>query len=141
MDISRFIRQLPKVPDAQQLAEIKKKIKEKKRPSIKDGDHGGHEDLGFFTVLVQNEPQIEWNINRGLSKKLSFKDLCERSEYELERLEVGWLIGNIYSLNKLADLERIGVPAGESALKEYARISNWYEEKEKIWYEWALAKA
>ena len=59
----------------------------------------------------------------------------------MERLEVGWLIGNIYSLNKMNDLEKMGGPAGEAWLKEYSRLANWYEKKEKIWYEWAVAKA
>jgi len=141
MKKSRFITQLPRMPEEQELVEIKKHVKKKKRPSIRDGDSGGHEELGFFTVHIDDEPLIEWNIKNGISKKLSYNELCVRAEYEMERLEIGWLIGNIYSLNKLFDLEKLGVPAGEAALQEYARISNWYGEKEKIWYEWAVAKA
>jgi hypothetical protein len=140
MNKSRFISQLPRIPKEQELVEMKKRVKKKKRPSIKDGDSGGHEELGFFTVYIDDETLIEWNIKNGIPKKLSYDELCVRAEYEMERLEIGWLIGNICSLNKLCDQEKLGVPAGEAALQEYARISNWYEKKEKTWYEWAVAK-
>ena len=129
------------IPSAEDMIEIRKSVKKKKRPSINDGDHGGHNGLGFFTIHFEDEPVIEWNLQNTDAKRFKYSDLCVRADHEMHRLEIGWLIGNIYSLNKMHDLERIGVPAGEAALKEYARISNWYEKKEKIWYEWAVAKA
>ena len=66
--------------------------------------------------------------------------MCERADLEKDRLELGWLIGNIFSLNKIHDLDRLGAPGGERGLEEYARLTNWYEKKEKIWYQWAFAK-
>lgn len=141
MKKTKHMSKISSIPSAEALVEIRKTIKKKRRPSVRDGEHGGHEELGFFSIRVENEPYIIWNLKAGEEKKVSYKNLCELVEYELARLEVGWLIGNIYTLNKLIDLERLGVPAGESALKEFARISNWYENKEKTWYEWAVAKA
>lgn len=58
---------------------------------------------------------------------------------EFERLELGWLIGNIYSLNKIHDLESVGVPYNEYMFNERARLDNWYAERETPWYQWAVA--
>ena len=66
--------------------------------------------------------------------------MCERADHETDRFKLGWLIGNIYTLNKLHDLEKLGVPNNERTLSEYARLTNWYEKHEKIWYQWAVAK-
>jgi len=141
MSSCKHIQKLPMMPSPLEMVEIRNSIKKKKSPSINDGDNGGHDELGFFAIHFEDEPVIEWNLKRTDSRRFKFSDLCERADHEMQRLEVGWLIGNIYSLNKMHDLERIGVPAGEAGLNEYARISNWYEKKEKIWYEWAIAKA
>ena len=73
-------------------------------------------------------------------KRQSLADLCKLADLEMDRLELGWLIGNIFSLNKMHDLARLGVPRGESGLEEYARLTNWYEKKENSWYQWAIAK-
>ena len=137
----KYIQQLPAMPQPEELAQSKRKSMRKKRPVINNGDHGGHEDLGFFTVHIDEEPFIEWSLKGGDTKKFSYLELSENQNLEFERLEVGWLIGNIYSLNKMIHIQGMGGPAGESWLKEYARVSNWYEKNEKNWYEWAVAKA
>lgn len=140
MKTCQHIQLLPERPNAEELADIKKSVKKKKRPAVNVGDHGGHAELGFFTVYFDDDIHIEWNLIGSDKKKHKYKDLCERADHETDRFKLGWLIGNIYTLNKLHDLEKLGVPNNERTLSEYARLTNWYEKHEKIWYQWAVAK-
>ena len=60
-------------------------------------------------------------------------------ELESERLELGWLISNIYGLNKIHHLESFGVPCNEYMFKERARLDHWYTKCVTRWYKWAVA--
>jgi hypothetical protein len=60
---------LPERPTDIELIEIKKSIRKIKQPKINDGDHGGHPDLGFFTVLLEDDILIEWNLKDEPTKK------------------------------------------------------------------------
>lgn len=136
----QHIALLPERPTDIELIEIKKSIRKIKQPKINDGDHGGHPDLGFFTVLLEEDILIEWNLKNEPTKKKKFADFCDHADHEMDRLRLGWLIGNIFTLNKLHAIEDFGAPRGESGLEEFARFTNWYEKQEKIWYKWAVAK-
>ncbi len=140
MEINTHISLLPKKPDGEELISVKRQPKQIKPPRVEDGDNGGHAELGFFTVQFEDGFLIEWTLKNKQMKRQSLKDLCKRTDLEMDRLELGWLIGNIFSLNKIHDLERLGAPRGESGLEEYARLTNWYGKKEKIWYQWAISK-
>jgi len=131
---------LPKMPDGEELISVKPQSKQIKPPLVEDGDNGGHAELGWFKVAFEGEFFIEWNLKNKKKKKQSLKDLCESADLEMDRLELGWLIGNIFSLNEIHHLEKLGPAGYEQDLKEIARIGNWYEKKEKAWYQWAFAK-
>ena len=100
MKTCQHIQLLPERPNAEELADIKKSVKKKKRPTVNVGDHGGHAELGFFTVHFEDELHIEWNLIGCDEKKHKYKDLCERADHEIDRFKLGWLIGNSYTLNK-----------------------------------------
>jgi len=137
--VCTHIAQLPAIPTQAELEIHRKSRKKIKVPNFKANDFGGHAALGQFFVKLEGDLYFEWNIVGMETKRYPFADLCERSDLEMERLELGWLIGNIYRLNKIHDLERRGVPYDEATQNERARVSNWYEKREAMWYRWGMA--
>ena len=135
----KHIAQLPKIPDRDDLPAYRKCLRKMKPPEFELHDNGGHAELGSFKVVFDSEFVFEWRLFNGNNKRFNFNDLCMDPDLEFERLELGWLIGNIYSLNKIHHLESLDVPCNESMFKERSRLDNWYTKCETRWYKWALA--
>jgi hypothetical protein len=135
----KHIALLPTIPSRDELTEHRTIVGKMKIPKFQANDNGGHAELGRFGVDLDGDFYFEWNLAGKDENRYGFSDLCERPDLEMQRLELGWLIGNIYRLNKLHDLERLGVPGDEASLKEHARLSDWYDKREMMWYRWAVA--
>ena len=75
MSNHKNLEKLAPIPNAEALVEIRKSVRKKKSPSINEGDHGGHEKLGFFTVYLKDNLYIEWQ-SKGKTKK---KNQLQRS--------------------------------------------------------------
>ena len=134
----KHIAQLPPMPSTADLPAKRKGSRKAKAPPFGPDHCGGHEDLGQFKVELDSEYYFEWNLAGSTKKRHSFTDLCNKPELEGERLELGWLIGNIYSLNDLHYCANFS-PAGDASLNEFNRVTNWYEKKKRSWYRWAVA--
>lgn len=139
--VCEHVDQLPRMPDASELPAMRKGLRKIKPPSINAGDEGGHAQLGWFSVEFREDFYLEWHLPGKTAKRYKFSDLDQRPDLEFERLELGWLIGNIYTLNRIHDVERLGAPSGESGLREYARITNWYDKRSQAWYRWAISRS
>jgi hypothetical protein len=135
----KHIAQLPPIPTTAEISAHRKNLGKIKLPTFKANDFGGHEELGQFVVVHDGDFYFEWHLAGKENKRYKFDELCDQPDLELERLELGWLIGNIYSLNEIHDLENLGVPHDEYTLKEYARLTNWYGKRETMWYRWAVS--
>ena len=59
---------LPKIPDGEELISGKPQSKKIKPPLVEDGDNGGHEELGYFTVQFKDSFFIEWNLKNKKRK-------------------------------------------------------------------------
>lgn len=140
MNKCQHIALLPRVPTLEDLIQRDPAAKKIVPPKVADGDHFDHPQLGGFSISYDTEFHIEWFIRKRKRKIRSLVELSERADLESERLEVGWLVGNLFSLCRIHDLERFGVPRGEQGLREYARLANWYNKKEAMWYQWAVAR-
>ena len=137
----KHIKDLPKIPTKEELPAYREGVIKMKIPEFELYDNGDHVELGGFKVFFDDNDGFffEWHIADCDKKKFAFSALCNKPELEFERLELGWLIGNIYSLNKIHDLESVGVPYNEYMFNERARLDNWYAERETPWYQWAVA--
>jgi len=135
----QHIEQLPSLPNENELAAYRKGARRVSAPEIHVGDSGGHPDLGYFKVIDSEEMVVEWNLAKKRRKSAAFLELCNDESFQLKRLELGWLIANIYTLNMIHDLEALGPPAGESWMEEYGRLANWYSKRSNAWRRWAVA--
>jgi hypothetical protein len=128
-----------KLPSDLDLKLLRKGLRKKLPPQIKDGDHGYLPKLGEFKVLSKNsELYLEWRLldqsNREV-KIAKWLDLCKEINFEHERLEIGYMLHEMYS-NKAKEIrDSIGHPM---LAIQYA---DPYEELANRWKHWGIVQA
>jgi hypothetical protein len=78
---------------------------------------------------------LEWQMHGGAWKRFEFDDLSRNPNLAAERLEVGWLIANIFLFE--GRRVRESIPGPNEAMRESAR----FFEEEGRWRHWAQVRA
>ena len=106
-------------PDADELPRLRKGLRKRKPPAIHDGLKVGYPGIGGFVVRkIDTDFEIEWAPCDGERKSKRFKLLCTESSEELNRLELGWLAGDIFERHANDIAASIGHPM--EAIRESA---------------------
>ncbi|NOU14059.1 MAG: hypothetical protein HOO92_08880 [Methylococcaceae bacterium] len=141
-EVCHHIENLKPCPTPEELQLLRKGLRKQKIPEMLVDWHGGHPELGEFTIISKNaETFVEWNAKTSNKKHFGLDDLCNDPNLELERLEFGWLIANLAELDKLHEFEDINIPDPAYEMEEKARVWNFYEKIEKRWRHWAIVPA
>ena len=121
----------------QELEQMRKGLRQRKPPKIRDGMHGSADDGQHFAVRkTDGEFWIDWKVNPGDGmRSRRFHDLCVLPELELERYELGTLVADI--LQGLANEILQSIPDPMMAMKEAAP----YQRLESSWRHWACVAA
>jgi len=128
------LTQLPPKPRVEDLDALRKGLRKRKPPTL-ELEHGEHKRLGKFRIMrTEGEILIEWSIDRA-SRCVSLKDLNLKPEHEPDRLEIGWLIANMYKLDCIHNCD------GIADLREIMKMTQWYGRHEDAYRHWALVPA
>lgn len=127
---------MEKLPDKDQLLALRKGLRKRKLPVVRSGMCGSFEQLGSFSVTkAAGSFLMEWKVKDGISKSLSFKDLCTDPGLELDRLELGWLIATMFDFEAQRIMDSIGHPfEAFNAASEPRKAAD-------DWRHWAKVKA
>ncbi len=131
------IAQLSEKPRQEEIAKLRKGLRKSKLPEyMRDGFYGNHAALGRFKVFHNGSGlELTWCIAGGEEKSASLDRLCQSPEKEADRLEVGWLILNMFELDQRNEREHIASP------KEIMRVISRYSRHIDSWRNWALVPA
>jgi hypothetical protein len=123
---------LPPVPDADALDAWRQKARKRKAPTLDLGAHGGLPGLGEFKILeVDGAHHLEWRMAGGPPKCFAFDLLGRDPSLSAERLEVGWLVANLWHVQ--GRRVRDAIPGPNEAMRESAR----FFDAEERWRHWA----
>jgi hypothetical protein len=134
---------LPTMPDFEQLKAMRKGLRKQKRPEIISLTVGGHDQIGNFEFDHKGETtMVRWNLVGKPEKCVAFEQLCINPDYELDRLELGWMIANMAKLDEMHKLEDAeGIPHPIYYMEEISRISRYFNKIENRWRHWAIVPA
>jgi len=124
------------VPTIDQLSGLRKGLRKRKAPIVRAGMRESFESFGSFSVTKAADYFLmEWKIKGGTSKSSRFKDLCTDPEFELDRLELGWLIAAMFDFEAQRIMASIGHPI--------EAFNTAYEPRKAVddWRHWAKVKA
>lgn len=138
---------LPRLPNPDELALIRKGLRKKRTPSLELlPPEYEYEGVGRFKKLMSADVILfTWSIKDGQVKQVSFSDLCSRPVYELDRLELGWMIANFARLDGVDHLKSMRPISYEDFHQDdfnrrYANQKKHFQEIESDWRRWAVAK-
>lgn len=127
---------LPPLPKAEHLEAMGRKARKKKVPHLPADLHGQLPGIGEFKIVdAGGTIHLEWQIQDGPRKRFGFDELSRDVGLASERLEVGWLIADLW----LAHGHRIrnSIPSPNEAMRESAR----FFDAEDRWRHWAQVPA
>lgn len=129
------ISQLKPKPSAEDLARLRKGLRKRKVPTF-ELDRGEHSRVGRFVLTDRNgETSIEWSLPGGDTRVVSLSNLNLKSAHELDRLEVGWLIADMYQLDCMHQCVDLADP------RETMKTMAWFGRREDEYRHWALVPA
>lgn len=122
-------------PSPDQLQALRKGLRRRKVPTIRQGMRGSFDDLGAF-VARQDEGglMVEWMFKGSQKKAALFAELCSEPAREIDRLELGWLIANMFDAEAQRIMDAIGHPM--EAIRESAEPRKLADD----WRHWAIVK-
>jgi hypothetical protein len=128
--------ELPPLPTAEALTIMRKKARKRKVPKVDVGSHGHLHGVGQFKIIeTDGAVSLEWQIADSETKRFTFEDLCQNPDFDAQRLEVGWLIANIWMIEERK--VRDAIPDPNEAMRESSR----YFEAEDTWRHWSQVLA
>ena len=130
-----LINGLPKKPSPEELNVKRKGLRKMKLPFFTTSEYGSHPQIGSYKVYLDEEVYFEWQVVGKETKRASFNELCNRSDLEFDRLDLGWLIADLYSLQRDIEIQNISGP------NETMSVISWYAKREDPWRRWALVPA
>ena len=126
---------MKKFPEKDELPALRKGLRRRKLPAIRSGMGGSCAFLGSFSITGKEDSFIcEWTKTGGQKKSANFKDLCTRPDMELDRLELGWLMAELYDLQAQRIMSQVGHPL------EAFRVASAPLKAEDDWRHWAIVK-
>jgi hypothetical protein len=124
---------VPPLPSAADLPDLRAKVKRRKLPVLQAEMHWSNTLLGAFSTADSPEGLvISWNTVGGPCRTALFDILGLDSSFEIERLELGWMIANMLRIEAVRILNSI--PGPNEAMAEASR---YYREEER-WRCWGL---
>jgi hypothetical protein len=123
-------------PTAEELVEIRKKLKKNKLPNLFSGMWASEPGIGGFRVSNKNSDfEIEWVLADLKSKNALFSDLCNNKDKEEVRLELGWLVADLmdHHAGKMYQI----IPGPNEAMKE----AEYFHKMASTWRHWAQVPA
>jgi hypothetical protein len=128
--------QLPPLPREEALKVLRKKARKRKIPNIKVGSSGRLSGIGEFKIVGNGGVVcLEWQMAGGEPKRFAFDALSRDPDLAEQRLEVGWLIANVWMVE--GRRIRDAIPGPNEAMRESAR----YFDAEERWRHWAQVAA
>jgi hypothetical protein len=128
--------ELPPLPTAETLVIKRNKARKRKVPKVDVGSAGHLPGVGQFKIIeVDGAVCLEWQMADSETKRFTFDDLSQNPDLEAQRLEVGWLIANLWMIEgrKVRD----AIPGPNEAMRESSR----YFEAEDRWRHWSQVSA
>jgi hypothetical protein len=127
---------LPSPPSEEALAAWRQKARKKKVPTLDIGARGCMPGIGEFKITeADGVSYLEWEMVGNVPKRFSFVDLGRDPDLAADRLEVGWLIANLWMLE--GRRVRDSIPGPNEAMRESERYLN----AEDRWRHWARVPA
>ena len=124
------------LPTKEQLPALRKGLRKREAPTVRAGMHGSFCTVGSFSVTPMDDTfVIEWSRNGHDSKSAEFRALSTDPTLELDRLELGWLISNMFDLEVQRIMDSIGHPIDAFNAAAESR------KKADVWRHWAKVKA
>lgn len=128
--------ELPPLPLLPQLEAMRRKARKKKVPQLPLGTHGRLPEVGEFRITdVSGVVHLEWQLSGTAWRSYSFGELSRDPDLAGERLEVGWLVANLWLLE--GHRVRASIPGPNEAMRESAR----FFDAEDRWRHWAQVSA
>lgn len=128
--------EIPPLPEPADLDVMRRKARKRKVPQLQVDAHGRLPGVGEFKIIeVSGTIHLEWQVGGGAWKRFSFDELSKNPDLAGERLEVGWLIANLWLLQGRA--VRNAIPGPNEAMRESAR----FFDAEDRWRHWAQVHA
>jgi hypothetical protein len=128
--------ELPPLPGEEALKSMRKKARKRKIPNPKVGSSGRLPGVGEFRI-VENDGVVclQWQMADSEPKRFSFDALSRDPDRAEQRLEVGWLIANLWMVE--GHRIRDAIPGPNEAMRESAP----YFDSEERWRHWAQVAA
>jgi hypothetical protein len=115
---------------------MRRKARRRKVPQLQVDAHGRLPGVGEFKIIdVSGTVHLEWQMQDGAWKRFSFDELSRNPGLASERLEVGWLVANLWLLQ--GRRVRDSIPGPNEAMRESAR----FFDAEDRWRHWAQVPA
>jgi len=131
------LAQLPKLPSQAELAKLRRngwrRRRKAKHPQIKLTE-GSHPDLGRLEIEPHGDsPLVKFCFRSGGTERSALlSDLCDREELAEDRLRFGWLVADMYELERFHVREAI--PGPKEAMRESSPLFN----AAAVWRRWAI---
>lgn len=87
---------------------------------------------GFETCACDGGVEITWWVGDGPRRVSRFEELADQEQITLERLELGWMVANIFRIEALRALRTIPDPA------EAMEAASSQRREEDRWRRWAI---
>lgn len=121
------------LPDIEELVILRKKYLKRKMPSLATNQHADNTKLGWFkTASSEAGLTIDWQTLNGQEHCEIFHELENQLNLAPLRLELGWLIANLWRVEGFRLLWSI--PDPNIGMKESSR----YFTEEARWRAWAV---
>ncbi|MBP0447316.1 hypothetical protein J8J14_21325 [Roseomonas sp. SSH11] len=128
--------ELPPLPKTEDLEAVRRKARKRKVPQLQVDAYGRLPGVGDFKIIdVSGTAHLEWQMQDGACKRFSFDELSRNPGLAGERLEVGWLVANLWLLQ--GRRVRDSIPGPNEAMRESAR----FFDAEDRWRHWAQVPA
>lgn len=127
-------------PTLDKLQGLRKGLRKKRTPQVFDDLWCSQPGIGGAKFYADGDDfKVEWvtfdNGEVSPTKFASFRQLCDDPNCELQRLEVGWVIADIFAYQGQEIANSIGGP------NEAMREANLYWKFANAWRHWALVPA
>ena len=129
-----------KLPNHQELQALRKGQRKRKPPRIFDGMWCSEPGIGGVKLTtVGSDFNVEWvsfdNGSKSEVKHAVWSSLCSDPDFEMRRLEIGFIVSEILQTQGQKVMDSIGHPI--NALKE----AKPYRDTAEEWKHWATVKA
>lgn len=121
------------LPDKEEIIVLRKKHLKRKLPSLAPNQHADNNKIGWFrTENLDTGLSIDWQTLNGHERSALFHELESQMNLASLRLELGWLIANLWRVEGFRLLWSI--PDPNMGMKESSR----YFAEEARWRAWAV---